>query len=109
MTEREKIKKLMEKHKAIFDVTDMDVAESQKGRWIFTRYNDKFGYYDSLIHFETARELAEIMLGELAMDIFTSIDSEPEDQPEFHNFADSIEMKASYQPHIERLIAYLGK
>ena len=109
MTENEKIKKLLKEHKAIFDVTDMDVAESQKGRWLFSRYNDEFGYYDSLIRFETAKELAEIMLGELAMDIFTSIDSEPEEKPDFPDFADDIEMKDSYQPHIERLIAYLGK
>lgn len=109
MNEREKIKKLLEEYKALFDVTDMDVAESQKGQWFFSRYNKENDYFDALVRFETAKELAEIILGELAMDIFVTIDCEPEEIPEFHNFADDVEMKVCYQPHIERLIAYLGK
>lgn len=109
MTEKEKIYKLLEEYKALFDVTDMDVAESQKGQWFFSRYNKEMNYFDTLICFETAEELAEIMVGELAMDIFSTIDCEPEQIPEFHNFADDIQMKEIYQPHIERLIAYLGK
>ena len=32
MKEREKIKKLLEEYRALFDVTDMDVAESLKGQ-----------------------------------------------------------------------------
>lgn len=109
MGEREKIKKLLKEYKALLDVTDMDVAESQKGQWFFSRYNKENDYFDALVRFETAKELAEIILGELAMDIFVTIDAEPEETPEFHNFANDIDMKACYQPHIERLIAYLGK
>ena len=104
----EKIKKLLEEHKALFEVTDMDVAQSMKGDWIFTRYNKDDGYYDALVRFETAEELAEIILGELAIDIFATIDCEPEEQPKMHNFADDVEMKASYEPHIKRLMEYLG-
>lgn len=108
MSENEKIKKLLEEYKALFEVTDMDVAESVKGKWYFSRFNEEEDYYDSFIRFETAKELAEIILGELAMDIFATIDSEPETRTSFDNFADDVEMKACYQPHIDRLIEYLG-
>ena len=109
MNENEKIKKLVEEYKGLFEVTDMDVAESMKGQWFFSRYDKENDYYDVFVRFETAKELAEIILGELAMDIFVTIDCEPEDVPKFHNFADDVEMKACYQPHIERLMEYLGK
>ena len=102
------IEALLKEHKALFEVTDMDVAQSLKGDWFFTRYNKEDGYYDALVRFETAKELAEIMLGELAIDIFATIDCEPEELPKMHNFADDVEMKASYEPHIKRLIEYLG-
>lgn len=107
MTEKQKIKMLLKEHKALFKATDLDVAESTKGHWIFFRYNDENGYYDTLSPFETAEELAEMLLGELAMDIFSTIDCEPEEQPEFPNFIDDIDMVESYKPHIDRLLEYL--
>lgn len=108
MNEHEKIKKILEEYKALFDATNMDVAESVKGQWYFTRFNEEEGYYDCFVRFETAKELAEIILGELALDIFVTIDCEPETIGSYDNFADDVEMKACYQPHIERLIKYLG-
>lgn len=108
MHEHQKIKKILEEYKALFEVTNMDVAESIKGQWYFTRFNEEEGYYDCIIRFETAKELAEIILGELAMDILVTIDCEPETMTSFDNFADDVEMKACYQPHIDRLIQYLG-
>ena len=107
MNEKEKIKKILEEYQSLFEVTDMDVAESMKGQWLFSRYNKEHDYYDVLVRFETAKELAEIILGELATDIFITIDCEPEPIPKFDNFADDVEMKACYRPHIERLIKYL--
>lgn len=109
MSENQKIKKLLEEYKALFEVTDMDVAESMKGQWFFSRYNKEHDYFDALVRFETAKELAEIILGELATDIFITIDCEPEGIPQFDNFADDLEMKACYKPYIDRLIEYLGK
>ena len=109
MTEKEKIKKLLVKYESLLAVTDMDVAESQKGQWFFSRYNKENDYYDVFVRFETAKELAEILLGELAMDIFATIDCAPEDELDLGSFANDIEMKAYYQPHIERLLEYLGK
>lgn len=109
MQEKEKIKKLITEHRALFDVTDMDVAESMKGQWFFSRFNEEDDYYDSLVRFETAEDLAQIMLGEMAMDIFSTIDCEPEKIQDLRDFADEIEMKEFYQPHIERLLTYLGK
>ena len=109
MTEKQKIKKLIEKYQTLIEVTDMDIAESLKGQWFFSRYNKENDYYDALVRFETAEELAEIILGELAMDIFATIDCEPDEMPVLRNFADDIDMKACYQPHIERLMEYLGK
>jgi len=108
MTEKQKIKKLISKFKPLFEVTDMDVAESIKGEWFFCRYNPENKYYDVLARFETAEELAEIMLGEIASDVLTTIDCVPE-EPSYHNFADDLEMESTYQPQIERLIEYLGK
>lgn len=109
MSEYEKIKKLITEHKALFDVTDMDVAESIKGQWFFSRYNKEMDYYEALVRFETAEELAEIMVGELSTDIFVSIDSAPEDPPERRNLANDLDMESTYLPHVERLIEYLNK
>ena len=108
MNESQKIKMLIEEHKAIFNATDFDVAESTKGHWIFCRYNSENEYYDVLTPFETAEELATLMVGELALDIFATIDCEPEEQPVFKNFADDVEMVDSYKPHIKRLLEYLN-
>ncbi len=109
MKEKEKIQKILEEYKGLFEVTDMDVAESIKGQWFFSRYDKEHDYYDVLARFETAKELAEIILGELATDIFITIDCEPEEVPAFNNFADDLEMKACYRPHIDRLIKYLAE
>ena len=109
MNEKQKIQSILENYKGLFEVTDMDVAESVKGCWYFSRYNKEYDYYDVFTRFETAEELAEIILGELAMDILTSIDCEPEQTPVYDNFADDVEMKACYQPYIDRLMEYLGR
>ena len=109
LQERDKIKKLIQEYKAIFEVSDMDVSESMKGHWLFSRYNEENGYYDALVHFDTAQDLAEIILGELAADMLVTIDCAPEEPPKFPNFADDIEMKEFYQPHIERLLEYLDR
>ena len=108
MDENQKIKMLIKEHEAIFNITDFDVAESTKGHWIFCRYNKVNGYYDVLAPFETAKELATLLVGELAMDIFTTIDSEPEEQPVFDNFADNVQMVDFYEPYIKRLLDYLN-
>ena len=108
MTETQKIRMLIEEYEELFKVTDFDVAESTKGHWIFCRYNSENKYYDVIAPFETAEELATLMVGELAIDIFSTIDCEPEEQPVFQNFADNIEMVDSYKPHIKRLLEYLN-
>ena len=109
MSEKEKIKRILEEYKELFEVTDMDVAESIKGQWFFSRYNKEHDYFDVLTRFETAKELAEIILGELATDIFITIDCEPEQLPVFKNFADDLQMKACYKSHIDRLMKYLAE
>ena len=43
MSEREKIIELIKSHQAVFDSTDMDIVESPKGHWLFTRYNESYG------------------------------------------------------------------
>lgn len=98
----------MKESKAILKVTDFDVAESTKGHFIFCRYIEEFGYYDSLVPFETAEELAEILVGEIALDIFSTIDCVPEEQPVFKDFVDDIRMVDFYKPHIKRLLEYLN-
>lgn len=108
MTEKQKIRKLVKEYKALLKATDMDVAESVKGQWFFSRYDKENDCYEVLVRFQTARELAEIILGELATDIFLTIECEPEENPLIPNFADDLQMNACYQPQIERLIKYLG-
>lgn len=107
MHEKEKIEKLIETHKALFDATDMDVAMSMKGKWYFSRYNEEFDYYDVIASFKTAKELANLLLGEIALDIFTTIDGEMEEPISYKNHADDLTDVDSYKPHIERLIEYL--
>lgn len=109
MTEREKIIELIEKYQRIFDVTNMDVVESPKGQWLFTRFEEEQEYYDAIVHFKTAKELAEILVGELSADILSTVDAAPEEKPKFTNFADDLAMIEEYKPHVERLLEYLGK
>ena len=108
MKENEKIRLLIKEHEAIFKATDFDVAESTKGHWMFFRYNEENGYYDTLAPFTTAKELAEIIVGEMALDVFSTIDCEPEYQPDIKNFIDDVDMVDSYKPHIKRLMEYLN-
>ena len=109
MTEMDKINRILEECKGIFEVTNMDVAKSLKGMCYFTRYDESNDEYDCFIRFETAEELAELMLGELAVDIMSFVDAEPDEQPEIGKFIDRVEIEASYKPNIERLMEYLGK
>lgn len=102
--ETQKIEKIITEYKKLFDATDMDVARSMKGEWYFARYNKEYDYYDCFVHFQTAKELVEIILGELALDLLLTIESEPNEIPPFHNFADQVEMQTSYRPFVERLI-----
>ena len=109
MTERENIIELIEKFQRIFEVTNMDVVESPKGQWLFTRFEPEYEYYDAIVHFKTAKELAEILLGELSTDILSVVDEAPEEKPKFLNFADDLTMIEEYKPYIERALEYLGK
>lgn len=109
MTEKEKIKKLLKEHKSLLKVTNMDVAESMKGQWFFIRYDKENDFFEALVRFETAKELAEILAGELSTDILATIDAAPEEPPKPYNFANNLEMEACYKPYIERLIAYMNE
>lgn len=102
--ELEKIEKIITDYRKLFDATDMDVARSIKGEWYFSRFNEEYGYYDCFVRFKTARELVEIILGELSLDLLLAIESEPSEIPPFENFADHVEMQECYRPYVERLI-----
>ena len=109
MKEKEKIKKLLKEYKPLLKVTNMDVAESIKGQWFFGRYDKENDFYEVLVRFETAKELAEIIVGELATDMLVTIDSVQEESPKPYNLANDMVMEVSYKPYIERLIAYLNE
>ena len=109
MKEKEKIKQVLKENKALIKSTDIDVAESLKGQWFFMRYNPEMDYYDVITRFETAEELIEILLGELSMDLYSSVDSTSEDGQDYKNLADDVDLKAEYKPYIERLIKYMNK
>ena len=106
MSERQKIQKLLEEHKALFEATNMDVTESVKGHWFFTRYNAEYDYFDAVACFKTAQELAEILLGEIALDIFSTLDAESEEPLAYKNLVDGIEEADFYKPYVERLMQY---
>lgn len=109
MTEKEKILKLLENHKDLFKATDMDVFESVKGQWFFTRYNSEFDYFDAIATFKTAEELARIILGEISADLFVTIDGCSEDTFEYTNLVDDVIEADDYQENIDRLLEYLSK
>ena len=62
MKESTKIKKIIKEYKNLFDITDMDICQSIKGRWYFFRWNQKFKYYDCYTEFETAEELIKLWI-----------------------------------------------
>ncbi len=68
MTETQKIEKLLEKYGPYFRLNDMDVCRSLKGKWYFFRYDEKYDNYEIFTRFETASELIQLVIGELAMD-----------------------------------------
>ena len=107
MNEKAKIEKLIEEHKALFEATNMDVAASIKGKWYFSRYNEEFDYYDVIVPFKTAKELATILLGEIGTDIFITIDGECEEPAQYNNLANDLSEIDTYKPCIERLMEYL--
>ena len=106
MQERERIIRILEENKALLEATNMDVSESLKGYWFFTRYNPEHDYFDAVVSFKTADELAKILLGEIALDIFTTIDGGLEELLQYRNLADDIEEAEFYKPHVERLMKY---
>jgi len=109
MTEREKIENIIKEYQSLFMATDMDVCHSIKDVWYFTRYNKQYNYYDCLVRFETAEELVQIILGELALDMNCTIGNNPE-APRYSNgnFADDVQTKVNYQEYIERLLSKEG-
>lgn len=66
MTEDEKIKSIIKKYGKFFENTFSDVAQSQKGKWIFFEYDKEYNHYDSFYQFETAKELEQIIVAVLA-------------------------------------------
>jgi len=112
MTEAEKIKSIITKHKAIFDGTDMDICQSIKGRWYFSRYNKEYNYYDCFREFDTADELVKIVLGELAFDMYYVINKNEEFQlPEYayENISDILDTEIDYTKAITDLWEMLDK
>lgn len=69
MTEKQRIEKMMEKHRAYFEnVKGVDVAFSTKGDSFFYEYNEEYNEYTTYVRFFTAEELEQIIEDNIATD-----------------------------------------
>lgn len=66
LTEDEKIREVIKEHEGFFQSTISDVAQTEKGVWIFFEYDAEHGYYNSFFQFTTAGELEQIIAEVLA-------------------------------------------
>ena len=68
MTERQRIEKILEKHREYFEnVEGVDVAFSTKGDFFFYEYNEKYHEYSTFIRFFPAEELELIIEDNIAV------------------------------------------
>lgn len=66
MTEDEKIREAIKEHEGFFKSTISDVAQTEKGVWIFFEYDAEHRHYNSFFQFTTAGELEQIIAEVLA-------------------------------------------
>ena len=66
LTEDEKIREAIKEHEGFFQSTISDVAQTEKGVWIFFEYDAKHRHYNSFFQFTTAGELEQIIAEVLA-------------------------------------------
>lgn len=78
LTEDEKIRKVIERHGGFFQSTISDVAQTEKGVWIFFEYNAEHKYYNSFFQFSTAKELEQIIAEVLADELNILIETTAE-------------------------------
>lgn len=78
MTEDKKIRKVIEKNEGFFRSTISDVAQTEKGIWIFFEYDAKHKYYNSFFQFRTAEELEQIIAAVLADELNILIETTAE-------------------------------
>ena len=74
MDEGLKIKELLKKYEHFFQTTNADVTKSIKGQRFFYRIDDRSKEIFSVVEFETAKELEEIILHEIAFNLNTAIE-----------------------------------
>ena len=75
MTSKEqKIEELLKKYEHFFQTTNADVTKSVKGKRFFYYIDDKSDEICNVVEFETATELEEIILHEIAFDLNTAIE-----------------------------------
>lgn len=104
MTEKEKIEIIIKEYKSFFEATDMDVCQSIKGKWYFSKKDSKDNFYECFREFKTAEELIEMILGELALDMACAIEKEVDTADYDHdNLADLLDMRFDYKKVIEEL------
>lgn len=89
------IKELLKKYEHFFQTTNADVTESVKGKRFFYRIDDKSKEIFNVVEFETAAELEEIILHEIAFDLNTAIEVGIE------NINTKINVKNIQYPHHE--------
>ena len=78
LTEDEKIREVIEKHEGFFKSTISDVAQTEKGVWIFFEYDAEHKYYNSFFQFSTAKELEQIIAEVLADELNILIETTAE-------------------------------
>lgn len=108
LTEDEKIQKLIEQYQPYLSKTDMDICHSIKGKWYFFRYSQKHDCYEVFTEFETAKELIEIVIGELCMDATFLVEEEYDLKPHLHcDLVDFMNQPVDYSECIMELKKYM--
>lgn len=72
------IEEFVDKYKAFFLASNMDVMHSLRGKWYLSAYIAEYNYYDCFVEFETLEELVDIILREQTFFMSCALERETE-------------------------------
>lgn len=78
MSENEKIRKVVEKYRKYFENSYTDIAQTEKGEWLFLEFDSKYRECYNVTRFKTAEELEDVFIKEMVNDIICSIEESVE-------------------------------
>lgn len=68
MSENEKIRKVVEKYRKYFEHSYTDIAQTEKGEWLFLEFDLKYRECYNVTRFKTAEELEDVFIKEMVND-----------------------------------------